>query len=346
MIHDRTHAHAHNHDHDHAFDHLVVLSDDRGLFEHADGVTPRRDHGYCTDDNARLLAVTTMHPDDGAVRHLNRLALHFVRAAVAADGSCRNRMDTSGRWTDLPSTEDCWGRALYGLGRAAGHHGNPAVRRWALRSFELAARKRSVWSRAMAFACIGATDVVAAHPDHAAARSLIGDAVATIGEVPSGTWRWPEPRLRYANATLAEALIAAGAALADVVVQQRGLDMLEWLLDLETATGHLSVTGTAGRGPDDHGAQFDQQPIEVAALADACWRALRVTGDDSWTRGVLAAAAWFEGANDVGLVMHDLTTHGGFDGLHAERVNLNQGAESTLAFVSTMHCVSQLERVS
>jgi hypothetical protein len=332
--------------HDQTFRHLMALSDDRGLFEHADGVTPRREHGYCTDDNARLLGVTTMHPDDGDARHLNRLALHFVRAAFAADGRCRNRMDAAGRWTDLPSTEDCWGRALSGLGRAAGHHGNPAVRRWALRSFDVGVRQRSPWPRAMAFAAIGAADVVSAQPAHAAARALMHDAITTIGTLPSGDWRWPEPRLRYANATLAEALIVSGAAIGDDAATRQGLEMLSWLLDLETASGHLSVVGAEGRGPGQTGPQFDQQPIEVAALADACWQARTVTGSDEWTRGILAAAAWFDGANDVGLVMHDTVSHGGFDGLHRERVNLNEGAESTLAHVSTMYRVSQLERVS
>lgn len=338
---------SHGHSQDHVFDHLLAMSDDRGLFEHADGVVPRREHGYCTDDNARLLAVTSMHHDEGAAQHLNRLSLHFVRSAFAPDGSCRNRMSADGEWTDLPTTDDCWGRALYGLGQAAGHHGNPAVRRWALRSFDLGARRRSPWSRAMAFAAIGAVEVLRAEPEHSGARSLARDAVQVIGQLPaSGTWRWPEPRLRYANATLAEALIGAGAALERPPVTARGLEMLRWLLDLETIDGHLSVTGVDGRGPDDVGPQFDQQPIEVSALADACARALEVTGDHEWTQGVLLAAAWFEGANDVGLVMHDERSRGGYDGLHADRVNLNQGAESTLAYVSTMHRVAQLERVA
>jgi hypothetical protein len=135
---------------------------------------------------------------------------------------------------------------------------------------------------------------------------------------------------------LAEAVIGAGAALEDEPALDRGLTMLAWLLELETSRGHLSVTGTAGRGPGDVGPQFDQQPIEAAALADACWRAYTVTHDESWLRGVAAAAAWFAGDNDAGLVMHDEFSAGGYDGLHAGGVNLNQGAESTLAFISTM----------
>jgi hypothetical protein len=112
--------------------------------------------------------------------------------------------------------------------------------------------------------------------------------------------------------------------------------MLGWLLALETDGGHLSVTGVGGRGAGDAGARFDQQPIEVAAMADACCRALSVTGDQRWSSGVVAAAGWFLGRNDTGAVMLDDTTGGGFDGLQATGVNRNQGAESTLAAISTM----------
>ena len=112
--------------------------------------------------------------------------------------------------------------------------------------------------------------------------------------------------------------------------------MLTWLLDLETRRGHLSLTGVGGRGPNDLDAQFDQQAIEAAAMADACWRAERVTADSGWLAGVDAAVAWFDGCNDSGAVMHDPRSGGGFDGLERAGVNTNQGAESTLALVSTM----------
>jgi hypothetical protein len=331
---------------DHIFGHLAAMSDNRGLFEHADGLLPRREHGYCTDDNARLLTIASLHDDAGDAHRLSRMALRFVREAQMPDGSSRNRMNVDGRWTDLPSTDDCWGRGLSGLGNAAAHHDNPTIRKWALRSFEHGARRRSDWSRAMAFAAIGAAEVAIVAPPHHEARALLRATIERIGVLPAtGSWRWPEPRLRYANATLAEALIAAGSVLDHRTALDRGLEMLAWLLDLETPAGHLSVTGDGGRGPDELGPQFDQQSIEVAAMADACWRALMVTGDDTWARGIVAADGWFHGLNDVGLTMFDAASSGGFDGLHADRVNLNQGAESTLAYVTTTYRAAQLQRV-
>ena len=319
-----------------SFDHLDRLSDDRGLFEHAEFTERREQHGYCTDDNARLLVVASREPDVGSARRLSRLALTFVLDSQEDDGKSHNRMDRTGVWTDKARTNDAWGRALWGLGVAAARHGDSSVRSAALTGFELGARARSRWPRAMAFAALGAVELLVAHPDNAAARSVLADAITAIGPLPSGPWVWPEPRLGYANAAMAEALIGAGVALGDDGARSRGLAMLGWLLDLETVDGHLSVTGVGGRGPAERGMQFDQQSIEVAALADACGTAFDATGDARWSKGVALAADWFRGANDAGLTMFDEESGGGYDGLHRDGVNLNQGAESTLAYVATM----------
>ena len=131
-------------------------------------------------------------------------------------------------------------------------------------------------------------------------------------------------------------MIAAGVTLDDPDLKQRGLDLLEWLLDNETIDGHLSPTPAGGREPQDSRPAFDQQPIEVASLADACARAAGADPRALWPDGVRLCANWFQGANDSGLLMWDTETGGGFDGLLADCVNLNQGAESTLAVISTL----------
>ena len=324
------------------FAHLEILTDERALFEHADKLQRRVDHGYCTDDNARMLVVTSREKDSGSAARLSRLALAFTLAAQVPDGRSRNRMNVRGEWTDRPTTDDCWGRGIWGLGVAAAQHDDPAVRAAALVGFDRAARRRSHWSRAMAFAALGAGEVLAANPAHGGARALIDAAVAVIGTPGPEPWVWPEPRLRYANAALAEAMIIGGVANDDAVTRERGMAMLGWLLGRETKTGHLSVAGVGGAGRTDMGPQFDQQPIEVAAVADCCWRAYALTGDPKWARGVVQAADWFNGANDAGVMMRDINSGGGFDGLRPDGVNLNQGAESTLALISTMQRVKAL----
>lgn len=316
--------------------HLASMTDGRGVFEHAEGTVRRAEHGYCTDDNARVLVVMAREPDRGDARRLTRVCLRFVLDAQDRDGRCRNRRDRAGTWTDTGGTDDCWGRTLWGLGSLATHHEDPLLKVLARHGYDKSVAVRSPYPRAMAFAALGAAAVASVDPAHEPTRALLRDALVTIGAVPDGDWRWPEPRLAYANAALAEAVIAAGDALNDVAAIDRGLAMLGWLLTRETARGHLSVAPAGGAGPEADGAAFDQQPIEVAALADACWRAYTITGDRSWLRGVEAAAAWFDGDNDSGLRMFDVETGGGYDGLSATEVNRNEGTESTLALISTM----------
>jgi hypothetical protein len=327
-----------------SFRHLQRLSDDTGLFEHAEFSTPRIAHGYCVDDVARGLMVICREP--GASAELLQLAgryLAFLVEAQAPSGAFRNRLGPDRRWQDEPAAGDWWGRALWGLGTAAARSPVESMRETALRSFELGAHRRIRWPRAMAFAALGAAEVLAAHPDHSAAQWLLHDAVVTIGPVPvDPSWPWPEPRLTYANAALAETLIAAGArtdrggALAD------GLRMLGWLLDRETSDGHLSCTPVGGRGPDDLAPGFDQQPIEAAAIADACARAMTVSEDPRWEAGLRLAIGWFLGANDGAQPMLDAATGGGYDGLTATGRNENQGAESTLALLSTLQHAHRL----
>ena len=198
----------------------------------------------------------------------------------------------------------------------------------------------------MAFAALGAAELLSVRPDDMLARSLLSDAAdSMMGPSQHAGWPWPEPRLTYANATLPEAMIAAGATLERPVILRRGLDLLEWLLDRETRDGHLSVTPVGGSGPEDRSPGFDQQPIEVAALADACARAYAVDDNQRWRDGITAAANWFLGDNDAGAVMWDPDTGGGFDGLERDGANRNQGTESTLAFLSTMQHARNAARV-
>ena len=316
------------------FDHLIRLSDETGLFEHAELTRPRPEHGYCLDDVARALRVTVRAPGAETAR-LTGVYFRFVAQAQAPDGTFHNRRDITGRWTDRPNVEDCWGRALWALGTVAADGPEPLSSE-ALSRFELGAAHRCEWPRAMAFAGLGAAEVLRARPGHAAAAALLDDAAQAVPTLPDdGDWRWPEPRLSYANAALPEVLIAAGSATGDACLLADGLDLLAWLLAHETVGDRLSVTPVGGRGPGQPGPAFDQQPIEVAALADACSRAFAVTGERLWADAVLRCADWFLGANDAGVQLYDPISGGGCDGLEPQGRNENQGAESTLAMIST-----------
>jgi hypothetical protein len=330
------------------FDHLFRMTDHLATFEHARYSEPRRALGYCTDDVARVLVVTAREPFPAPqVSELARTSLQFLIAARGAGGGYRNRLSHSGRWEDAPSLGDCWGRSIWGLGTAVSHGEDPWLREAARAEFEHAARPRSSYRRSMAFAALGAAELLAAEPDHRVAHALLRDAADVMSPpCANSAWPWPEARLHYANAVVPEAMIAAGAALDRPILIRHGLDLLGWLLERETLDSHLSVTPVGGAGPGDARPRFDQQPIEVAALADACARAAAVDGDRRWVDGLSAAEAWFLGDNDGQYVMWDPDTGGGFDGLTPRGPNLNQGAESTLALLSTMQHGRRLDLAS
>jgi hypothetical protein len=321
-----------------SFRHLYRMTDQIGLLEHAKGIQPRHEHGYCVDDVARGLLVACREPSPSSqLITLGRRYLYFLGNAQAPGGEFRNRLGYDRHWRDQPGTEDCWGRALWGLGTAAARGPTQGVREESLARFTRGAQVSSPWPHAMAFAALGAAEILDGWPGHSGALTLLAAAATVIGEPPADPgWVWPAPRLSYANAAIAEAVIVAGWKLGDGRVLDRGLRMLTWLLAGETRHGHLSVVPVGGWGRGEARPAFDQQPIEVAALADACARAAAVTGDSGWLAGVSMSVAWFLGDNDAATPMLDEQSGGGCDGLSAGGRSRNQGAESTLAMISVL----------
>jgi len=322
------------------FSHLLSLRGPYGTFEHAKHAVARVEHGYCTDDVARVAVVLARHDPTTLSDDLVELmwsSLHFIEMAQRPNGEFLNRRLCTGDWLLPASSDDCWGRAVWALGSLYSHSVDAGLRERAFSAFSRAALVRSPWPRSMAFAMLGASEVLRIQPHHEGARQLLVAGVQIVDrENVSDSWRWPEERLTYANAAMPEALLAAGVYLGHEELINHGLEQLRWLLDIETSPGYLSVTPSGGRGPDDVHQKFDQQPIEVATLSDACARAYLVTGDPLWRQSRELCALWFMGLNDLGAVMFDERTGGGFDGLTETGPNLNQGAESTLALLATL----------
>jgi hypothetical protein len=335
-----------------SYHHLVRMTDGAAMFEHAWHEVPRWDHGYCTDDIARLLMVLARTEPAACaennteiastVDHLSTVALAYLRIAVQDGCPVRSRMDLQRRWVDEGPCSDTDGRTLWCLAEAATQHLLPWVRASAAELFTQTAPSFSArYPRSVAFATLGAAMLMNHHdPDVAASASSLLDRVGPLlarAQVADASWPWPEERLAYANAVLCEALLAYGSATNDPTIISEGLALLDWLVQRDTVDDRFSFTPAfVGRGRGEMGPVFDQQPIEAAAFADACWRAFTVTNDPKWSSLVLRAAAWFLGLNDVGVVLYDESTGGGSDGLKADGVNLNRGAESTIAALTTL----------
>ncbi len=330
-------------------DHLSRMTDSTGIFQHAVFSVPNFAEGYCTDDNARAFILAVLLEDLGdepeRVRSLATTYAAFLCYAFdRTTGRFHNHLSFDRRWLDRQGSEDSHARALWALGVGVGGS--------AYRSFQVMAGQLFVEAlpaltqfsspRAWAFGLIGI---------HEYLRRLSGDSFVTqtrdaliarmmdlYDRSASPDWPWFEQELSYDNAKLAHALILNGRATSQKKVLDRGLETLRWLVHLQTSeTGHFRPIGSNGffrRGGNR--ANFDQQPVEAQAMMSACLEAYRSTSDPWWYEQARRAFDWFVGWNDLGLELYSPSTGGCRDGLHVDRVNRNQGAESTLAFLMSL----------
>jgi hypothetical protein len=326
------------------FDHLRALTDRAGLWEHAQLVTPRVEHGFCTDDNARALVVVSRQAAfSGGLADLAATYLGFVLEARTKAGSFRNRRRSDGGWLEEPASDDSQGRAWWGLGTASHSAPTEWMRRAGANEFATCTSFDSPHLRANAYAALGAAEMLITDPDHAAARALLERTSGVLADAARSAIPWPEERLTYDNARLSDALLAAGTMLGDPRLMADGLRLLKWLVAVETNGDHFSFTPTDGWSVGEPRPGFDQQPIEAWAMADACHRAWMVTGDSVWRVRALRAARWLVGDNDEGLSLHDPDTGATFDGLENGSVNQNRGAESTLAGIATLQVAAMCD---
>lgn len=315
-------------------DHLRRLTDSNGLFEHSWHDQPRRGHGYTTDDNARALVVLCRASSAGMVDGLDLTPyLDFTVSGLEA-GGWHNRMDESGRWTDRRGSDDCHGRAIWGLGEVIGvqHLEDVVVDAFQAGIYGF----RSAHPRSVAYAVLGAVASRRILADDPLVGSFLDRVVAGLPQLATGKWAWPAERLTYDNARIPEAIIRAGAEMGDEGMVERGLVLLDWLVDEEFGTSGFSFTPVGGRGRGEEKPGYDQQPLEAWAMADACAAAFEQSADERWMNLAQTAVAWFFGANDEGLVMYDPETGAGYDGLQEGDVNQNRGAESTLAALGSI----------
>jgi hypothetical protein len=320
-----------------SFQHLRRMTDHVGLWEHARYTTPRPEHGYCTDDNARALILLSREIEPSAeLIELARVYFRFVTDAALPRGGFHNRRGADESWADEIGSDDSQGRAIWSLGTAARLGPEEWMRRAARGLFDRQLGFASRSLRANAFAILGASEVLTHDAEDDAARKALTQWASVLQFSDDLGWPWPEPRLAYDNARIPEALIAAGISLEDDHLVEAGLGLLEWLVTIETRDDHFSFSPVGGWARGEARPGYDQQPVEAAAMADACTRAWLITGDGKWRDGVLRAARWLVADNDGDVVLYDFETGGCCDGLTMNGPNMNQGAESTLSALSTL----------
>jgi glycosyltransferase involved in cell wall biosynthesis len=328
-------------------DHLHHMTDETGIMQHAVFTIPNYGEGYTIDDNARALMVSALLEALGneAALELGSRYLAFIWYAFNTETKrFRNFMDYQRRWLEEGGSDDSHGRTLWALGTVLGRSNIPALHSMAGWVFEqaLPAILNTTSPRAWAFAIIGIQEYVQRFAGDRRAsqvrKELSGRLLKLYQNHRSDEWCWFEDRLTYCNAALPHALLLCGQAMTNAAMTEAGLESLSWLADLQRSNeGYFVPIGSNGfytQGGER--ARFDQQPVEAQAMVSACLEAYRITVDKRWRKEARRVFEWFLGRNDLNLPVYDPTTGGCRDGLHPDRINENQGAESTLAFLQAL----------
>jgi len=330
-------------------DHLVRMTDSTGLFQHAIFTVPNFSEGWCTDDNARAFILSVLldemeeEPED--VRTLATTYAAFLHHAFNPKTKrFHNHLSFDRRWLDEMGSEDSHGRALWALGMGVGHSPYRSFQVMCGQIFAQALPAVTGFTspRAWAFALLGIHEYLQRLSGDRLAQQVREALTSRLMELFDRTtqsdWPWFEDVLSYDNAKLAHALIQSGRATGQKAVLERGLGALRWLAQVQSAeNGDFRPIGSNGFYPRGGvRAHFDQQPIEAHSMLSACLEAYRTTNDSWWYEQAQRAFDWFLGWNDLGLELYSPNTGGCRDALHVDRVNQNQGAESTLAFLLSL----------
>lgn len=340
-------------------DHLLRMTDSTGIFQHARHNVPNFDEGYCTDDNARALILSVLLENLGIIKtsdleDLTSLYLGFVRYSWDEKKErFRNFLSFQKNWIDKSFSQDCHGRAVWSLGVCISQSRNDGFSQLATEIFQKALSSVHSFSspRAWAFAIIGGHNYQKRFPGDRSTQKnmeiLANNLMRLYKENSSPEWDWFEQMLSYDNAKIPHSLILAGNCLSNKDMLNTGLNSLEWLVSIQTSSrGHFQPVGSDT--VFKNGASkplFDQQPTEAYATISACLSAYLITKEDRWYLEAKKAFRWFLGANDLGVLLYNPANGGCFDGLHIDRVNRNQGAESTLAFLLALYEMTNIKNI-
>jgi glycosyltransferase involved in cell wall biosynthesis len=330
-------------------DHIMRLTDDTGILQHANYIVPDRNYGYCTDDNARALIAVLMYQEvfseSKEITRLTYVYLSFLQDAFNEEtGRFRNFMDYTRVWTEKTGSEDSHGRAVWALGEAASMCDQEEIRAFSVSLFKkaLPAVGELTSSRAWAFSLKGLYAYQKRYKGDSDVRrmmELLSEKLfALYRQNSQEDWPWVADTVTYANAIIPQAMIISGQALHQEEMLHVGLESLAWLVRIQRdPRGWFVPVGNAGwfqRGGEQ--ARFDQQPIEAYHMIEACHEAYLATMDTAWLDHGVLCMEWFFGRNDLNLSLYNHTTGGCCDGLRPDGVNGNQGAESTLAGIMSL----------
>jgi glycosyltransferase involved in cell wall biosynthesis len=335
--------------------HLKTLTDDTGIIRNAIFTTPDRYHGYSTDDNARALVVTIMNWmlfKDESIIPLMHIYLAFLNYAFnQGEKRIRSLMSYDRLWVEEVGTEDSHGRTLWALGYTVAYAPTDSILGLAVHLFKQALCPSLSFNspRAWAYSILGCANYLKRFGGDTEVKGILKELALKLFKLfkDNGTedWPWCEDIVTYDNARLPQALISTYKCIKEEEILKQGLNSLKWLLDIQTdpVGKYISIIGSnGGFRQGEEKAIFDQKPIEIAAIIDACNEALIITEDYSWHEMIERCFSWFFGSNDLQETLYDFNTGGCFDGLNSTGVDKNQGAEATLSWLLALHLMYEV----
>jgi hypothetical protein len=320
--------------------HLQTLTDATGIHEFAHGTIPWHENGYCAEDVGRALAAVTLYEQvtgktDG--RPLARVYLAYLQKSLRGDGEIWNRENQT------LASGDAYGRILGGLGCAASFQTDQTNRESATRLFEsiLPGWEKKLGDYPIARACAiqGLAAYLKRHPNPAARAALIHYAelnLLSFHQHSDQKWKWFDDLMTYDSGRLPLSLLLTFQSSGDSRFRDAGLTSLDFLIAtcFDPKGTQLSLVGNKGwfkKGGTP--ARFDQQPIDAAAMVEACVLAARLTGNPEYSQRARTAFEWFLGNNVKQAVLYDSHSGGCRDGLTENGPNQNEGGESTIMYV-------------
>ncbi|MHC5061778.1 MAG: hypothetical protein ACYTFK_11925, partial [Planctomycetota bacterium] len=329
-------------------DHLKRLTDDTGLYQHATFTLPNREHGYCTDDNARAVVAMTkycaQYAEPAAMR-LFETYLSFICHAQNNDGTVRNFMTFDRQWVEPEPVHDALGRTLWAFGAVMASPPLPKYLPVIKDYFDRSVKHVPNLSlRGKSYSIMGMAEYLKQFPGASDIKRYLAEAADyLLDEFKSCSgngWQWFEDELTYDNAILPCALCTAALTVGEEKYLKPAKKSCDFLMDNIFDGQRFSFIGCKGwYKRDGQRAVFDQQPIEVASTVMMLRAAFEASGKVEYLKSQKKAFDWFLGENDLHIPVYDFRTMGSADGLTAEGVNFNQGAESLLSFLLSLLCV-------
>lgn len=325
-------------------EHLDRMTDSTGLIQHAIYSIPRRESGYCTDDNARALRVCArLWEQDNSEAMLNRVTtyLSFLEHAQCSGRGFHNFMGYDRSWLDAEGCGDCQGQAMLALAEVLGSdlpEGYCLLARELIKAVLPAlADLRSLRAQAyiiLAWGHLRNTGVKDIETLESVAWSAANRLTECYERSSRSDWFWFESRMTYANAVLPHSLMIAAQRWPQEKFLSVATSSFHFLEEVTTVEEFFQPIGNDGWYEyGEEKAVYDQQPVEASTMAEAALAAHELTGNKDHLTTFRRATDWFIGRNSMRQSLVDTEKNSCFDGLSAKGVNRNQGAESTLAYL-------------